>query len=258
MNDFTVFIGEQASGKSTICKVINFCLGMRNDLIELLEMIRNDAYQEAEEHYKWLMKREKYKFIHFFGPTYNVSAFKINFRYGSGNSIDIRLNDAGGKSFLHLDINHELKKAIWPLINESKQQVDYYKEMRENAGISSFEKRIEIESRKDTDRSEMIKRVVALFGEERELIHMPSARSIPSIIGFSSREISQILGEKSFIKPKFWLNPTKVDVYKLADGKISSIKSETELIYTERLDESLLNEMMQTFTSLGDMEDGNG
>ena len=61
LKDFMIFIGQQATGKSTICKCIYFFKSVRDEVIAYLHDILNEGIQDTEC-IKAINKRLKYKF----------------------------------------------------------------------------------------------------------------------------------------------------------------------------------------------------
>jgi predicted ATP-dependent endonuclease of OLD family len=73
-----VLIGEQASGKSTIAKLIYFFKSLRDDLFE---QIYKDANKEHFDIVSDLIFPIREKFYDFFGSTYHLPNFEITFYY---------------------------------------------------------------------------------------------------------------------------------------------------------------------------------
>ncbi|MBD2149988.1 ATP-binding protein [Pseudanabaena sp. FACHB-1277] len=83
-----VLIGEQASGKSTIAKLIYFFKSLKNDLnIQLRQDTDRNYFDTASD----LIFPIREKFYDFFGSTYHLPNFEITFHYNVENDRYIRL-----------------------------------------------------------------------------------------------------------------------------------------------------------------------
>jgi len=91
-----VLIGEQASGKSTIAKLIYFFKSLRDELF-------NQIYQDKKEQFnitsdiKFLIRQ---KFYDFFGSTFHLPDFEITFYYDSEQDKHLKLTLNNRKKLL--------------------------------------------------------------------------------------------------------------------------------------------------------------
>jgi hypothetical protein len=93
VKDFMLFIGERATGKSTIAKSIYFFESLRDDLIDYyIERFRKEAFDERINEFSRVVKD---KFVKYFGLSYFMpSNLELKFQYTSDieNYILISLN----------------------------------------------------------------------------------------------------------------------------------------------------------------------
>ena len=107
-----VLIGEQASGKSTIAKLIYFFNFLRYNILDKLTDLIKDPQSndfDTEEELRAFIKEEFYKF---FGKDLNANSFEIIYYY----------NFEKGK-FLRLELNHD--KGLQIIFNTDFFDIDF-------------------------------------------------------------------------------------------------------------------------------------
>ena len=126
-----VLIGEQASGKSTIAKLIYFFKSLRDDLFS---QIYQDTQRDNFDITSDLIFPIREKFYDFFGSTLHLPDFEIKFYYSVENNkyLTLSLND---KKRLHADIQfldpdfRTFAPAIKKLFQQGLNTNDIYKEL---------------------------------------------------------------------------------------------------------------------------------
>ncbi len=93
IKQFNIFIGSQASGKSTIAKSIFFCKSIKDDFIDYIYQIET----LEQNHYiiRNMNKKLRKKFISFFGTTKHMDKFKIKYYINERKYIIIENSDKG-------------------------------------------------------------------------------------------------------------------------------------------------------------------
>ena len=89
-----VFIGTQASGKSTVCKVIYYCQKIRDYTLDFLMDREQFSENHENEYFNNYMKYLTKQFMGCFGKTTHMQQFKIEYTFGQ-NQITITLNEDG-------------------------------------------------------------------------------------------------------------------------------------------------------------------
>lgn len=89
VNSFLILLGEQASGKSTISKLIYFFKSLKQDYIELI--YENPALGAHFADLLW--KRIARKFYDYFGSTRHLENFEIVYTYGRGKHLILTLRE---------------------------------------------------------------------------------------------------------------------------------------------------------------------
>ena len=113
--NFQVFIGAQASGKSTICKVVYFCQKIRDYTLDYLmnaeQFIENHKNEYFNNYLKYLTKQ----FMGCFGKTKHMQKFEIVYRFGE-KKINIFLNRDG---YVRFSLDGKIKSEIMQLIGQA-------------------------------------------------------------------------------------------------------------------------------------------
>jgi predicted ATP-dependent endonuclease of OLD family len=126
-----VLIGEQASGKSTIAKLIYFFKSLRDDLFS---QICQDTQRDNFEITSDLIFPIREKFYDFFGSTLHLPNFEIKFYYSVENDKYLTLN-LNSQRRLHADIQfldpdfRTFAPAIKKLFQQGLNTNDIYKEL---------------------------------------------------------------------------------------------------------------------------------
>lgn len=174
-----VFIGPQASGKSTICKVIYFCQKIRDYTVEFLMDTKQFTENHENEYYNIYLKFLTAKFMGCFGKTTHMKKFEIRYLF-YGESIEIRLNKDG---YIRFVFSSQLKKNIRWIIGEVITTI-----FLQNQGNSLFDSMTMIQ----VLRKQIQGKVNEIFHNDNEIIYIPAGRSLLA-------SMSDILGEISLM-----------------------------------------------------------
>lgn len=113
-----VLIGEQASGKSTIAKLIYFFKSLRDDLFNQVYKAQKEDFDKLED----LIYLIRNKFYDYFGSTLHLPDFSITYYYSDKKNIKLSL-DARKRlivnvdSFLNYDFTHKASQIKKILVN---------------------------------------------------------------------------------------------------------------------------------------------
>ena len=123
-----VLIGEQASGKSTIAKLIYFFKSLKENLKSesfLFAQEKIPKYTDIDTYFREFIKR---KFYDFFGSTLNFLNFEVRFYYSFQKNRYIQLNLDLNKNlcliFSENFLDEQFKKGFADYINLSKKNID--------------------------------------------------------------------------------------------------------------------------------------
>ncbi|MHB8124549.1 MAG: AAA family ATPase [Desulfitobacteriaceae bacterium] len=105
----TILIGQQATGKSTIVKLIYFCESTRDELVKFLfneKLITENSTKQLLFEFSSNMTN---RFNHFFGNTKHNEFFEIKFSFGETLGLTISKKANGN---LEIKFNDQLKNVI--------------------------------------------------------------------------------------------------------------------------------------------------
>ncbi|MBF0319431.1 MAG: AAA family ATPase [Nitrospirae bacterium] len=170
INDIMIFIGPQASGKSTISKVIYFFKSLKYELIKnVMEYVVNNNVENPIGTFSRLVTS---KLMAIWGPTQNLSNTYLKYVYKEGIFIEITIKGT--------DVTYNFSKVFtqtfWDIINRTKL-FSSRQPVRDSKPLSSSE-RISIESERKIFLTEIEWLANELFSDERDVIFFPAGRSL--------------------------------------------------------------------------------
>ena len=110
-----IFIGPQASGKSTLCKVVFFCRRIRDYVLAYAGDIWNQRV--SGDLYVGFLKSLKNPFIGCFGTTKHMDSFLIEYRYSESKYVKIQLDES---NFVRFTFSESLWTPIKVLLAQAK------------------------------------------------------------------------------------------------------------------------------------------
>jgi ABC-type cobalamin/Fe3+-siderophores transport system ATPase subunit len=171
IDDFTIFIGPQTSGKSTIAKSVFFFLSLRDNLIIYLQSVINDKkinqINELEE-FKSLIRQE----LHNYWGKSDLDFFELYLKYWYSEDvwIEIEFNKENGYIdvvYFSDDFLSKIKSSVLSFNISDLQEAPQKK-------LDKLKHRIE-----------------EIFGFDGVLIFIPSGRSILSPLARHIKEVNQ-------------------------------------------------------------------
>ena len=125
--NMSVIIGAQASGKSTVAKLIYFCRKVKDYMLDFLTEPNNFTDIHPNEYYSYFLKYIRKQFMGCFGTTKHMKHFLIEFYYDwneqrnqneISKKMSLTLDEAG---FVRVNFSKDLSKQIKKLMGESAQ-----------------------------------------------------------------------------------------------------------------------------------------
>ena len=223
-----VFIGTQASGKSTACKVIYYCQKIRDYTLEFLM----DGVQYTDNHKnEYLNNYMKYltrQFMGCFGKTTHMQNFKIEYFFGE-KKIEITLNKDG---YVRFRFAENLKYALNELINEAS--VMFLTTLNSEQINSIIDNITALAMLKQQFKERLYK----LFENNADIIYIPAGRSLLATMSEQLHDFSisdMDLTMQDFInlirntKSKFGSKIPEIvkDYTKTVKGQINNISLDT-------------------------------
>ena len=177
-NKIDVIIGPQASGKSTVAKIIYFCRKVRDYLIEYLTNSANFNSVHPNEYYSYFLKNVRQKFMGCFGTTKHMDNFNITFYYDidSNCKMNLRLDESG---YVRIYFSKQLSNNIKSLIVESSK---LFLEQNSESDDNLYDKMIKELTYRSFVRKHINDAVNKMFFYGKEIIYIPAGRSILSTL----------------------------------------------------------------------------
>ena len=164
-NRFQILIGPQASGKSTVCRVVYFCRKIRDYSLDYLmdpELLQQSHKNEALTNYfKFLTKQ----FMACFGTTKHMDSFTIVYSFG-GNTIKIGLV----KGYVRFTYSEKLKREINALLSEA---IELYRGMDYRTILLK-----DMVKENGLIRQQLTVRINSIFEDNSDIIYIPAGRSV--------------------------------------------------------------------------------
>lgn len=186
IKDLSLFIGEQATGKSTVAKLIYFFKSLRGDLIDYL-YYQSDF--EGDDIFQLFIKDIQHKFSNkLFGYIKNTAPANLTFQYGNNKYLSINLNSnpitvtfsdskfVGNKSSLRFSFGRDLFK----ICNDIKEYRQYFFNPDKVLLHTTNTRNIEYTRRSEATAIE--KHINSFFEDDKEIQFIPAGRSILSIL----------------------------------------------------------------------------
>ncbi len=172
INDYLIFIGPQAVGKSTVSKAIYFFKSLRDDLLRyLLESVeKGDLFKPVGTYAKLIRK----KFLEFWGPTFHLDDIYICYHYEESFWIRITLEENG--KYVSPTFSDHFKKGLGNIFYKANSFIK--QKNRKNRSFLSLKDRLVTEAEKSSFFSELREMSNQLFNENKELIFIPAGRSL--------------------------------------------------------------------------------
>lgn len=175
-----VFIGTQASGKSTVCKVVYYCQKIRDYTLDFVMDREQFSKNHENEYFNNYMKYLTKQFIGCFGKTTHMQRFKIEYTFGE-NQITITLNEDG---YIRFQFDKYLRSAVNGHILEAAQMF--------SSGLSSIESQSIIDNITALAfmKQQFKQRIYGLFENEAEIIYIPAGRSLLATLSEQLQDFS--------------------------------------------------------------------
>lgn len=110
----TVLIGEQASGKSTVAKLIYFFKSLKDDLFTQIYKAEKADFDKLED----LIYPIRNKFYDFFGSTLHLKEFSIRYYFSSSKYIDLTLDN---RKRLNVNVTDFLRNEVVNALSSIKK-----------------------------------------------------------------------------------------------------------------------------------------
>ena len=178
-NNFQILIGSQASGKSTLCKIVYFCQKIRDYTLEFLMNSEQFTKNHKNEYFNNYLKYMTKQFIGCFGTTKYMQKFRITYLFDE-KKIEICLNNDG---YVRFSFNDILKMEIYSLIEEAS---DMFLNRLNNEVASIMDNITAIGVMK----RHLTEVLFSIFKNGAEIIYIPAGRSLLATMSEQLHDIS--------------------------------------------------------------------
>ena len=170
--DFMLFIGPQASGKSTIAKTIFFFKSLNDDLVKyFISAFDKKDFSKPVGSYAKIIRQ---KFMDYFGTSRHLSSIYLKYYYSDNIWITISLEDRNRY------ITPSFSKKFEEIVRNLSQKAEsiFLSIAPKDSSLLTSKDLLHIESRKRAFITQITNECNVLFGDERELVFIPAGRSL--------------------------------------------------------------------------------
>jgi len=177
ISDFTLFIGTQASGKSTLAKSVFFFKSLRDDLLKyiLSETNNKNEFNKAIGSYA---KRIRQKYLDYWGPTFHLKNIYIKYFYT--NDLWIELTLGNDTKFITPTFSSKFIEEFNLIIDSVKSKNTKFQEKK--ITFLTNKEIIQFESEKNSFISSIELSINRLFQDDKDLLFIPAGRSLLSTL----------------------------------------------------------------------------
>lgn len=176
---YQIYIGAQASGKSTICKAIYFCEKLRDYSLTFLLEETQSLYDSSTNPWGSYMNYLKKQFMGCFGKTTHMRPFEICYQFGE-HKISITLKEG----FVNFHFSENLFGEMHALIRDAcgiQKRIN-----RVDGSVTIFDKLNEYQMMKQQFQRHLEK----LFSDDKEIVYIPAGRSLLATLSEQLQEYS--------------------------------------------------------------------
>jgi predicted ATP-dependent endonuclease of OLD family len=174
INKVMVFIGPQASGKSTISKSIYLFKSLKDDLIRyIIETVeKENPVANISETTTVFKKIIRAKFVSFWGTTKYLEQFELSYNYNNRKKISFNLDNQGYvKAILSSDFQEKLNTIL------EQTQNFIIKQKNNNKSFASVAELLAMDSEKKNFYRTIEQECNQLFEDDKLSLYIPAGRS---------------------------------------------------------------------------------
>ncbi len=186
IKDFMLFIGPQASGKSTIAKTIFFFKSLNDDLVKYFSDSDQNDFTKPMGTYAKIVRK---KFLDYFGTSMHFPT-TISLKYYYSDEVWIAISLESRHSYITPNFSSAFTNAVKQLAQKAE---DFHQSVNlKNSLLLTSKDLLQIENQKRGFIVQITNECNALFGDERELIFIPAGRSL----------LATLADQLQFIEPR--------------------------------------------------------
>lgn len=173
--NINMIIGPQASGKSTIGKMLFFCKKIRDYYVDFILQDVTFSQMHPNELYINFLKYIRKKFMGCFGTTKHMQSFEVSYSYQNGQAVMLSLRQ--GYAFFRFSdgLEEKIRSSLLDAYgiykkNQSQINIDF---------IAKFNSKIELKNEIKIHFTEFAN---VIFGSDEDIIYIPAGRSLLSVL----------------------------------------------------------------------------
>jgi predicted ATPase len=204
LNDILIFIGSQASGKSTVSKAIFFFKSLRDDLYRYyLDCYNQNKFDSSISSFAKLAKQ---KFIKIYSSVQQSPDMRLEYKYRHG--IEIYIYPSKDNRFINIEFSEDFIKIFKKLMDKVHS---LYNELHpKSSGFHSSREISTIQSKEYAIFGSIEIELNWLFRDDRDIVFLPAGRSL--ITTLSQQRYNIDMGDKSLSNGESELDSlTKLD-----------------------------------------------
>lgn len=174
LKKFMIFIGEQSTGKSTICKCIYFFKTVRDEVKYYLHNIQNNGINFQKRFPKCLNSELKSKFVNLFGVSKFKGNFTIRYEYDHGITLEVTVTNDQNR-YLDFNFSHNLIQQVKSI--EEQANNDY-----ENLNSKEFSSDLYKMLEKEKLFIAIERQLNVVFNDEKENFYIPAGRGVLTLL----------------------------------------------------------------------------
>ena len=172
IKDFSIFIGPQASGKSTIAKTIFFFKSLNDDLVKyFIESVEKSDFSKSLGTYA---KSIRQKYLDYFGSSTHLNGLHLKYYYTEKIWISITIET--NHKYITPNFSEQFKDDFKNLVKEAIEFSSFLGQR--NPSLLTSKDLLQIDSEKRKFVSYIKEKCNSIFQEDRELIFIPAGRSL--------------------------------------------------------------------------------
>jgi len=189
VKDILVFIGSQASGKSTVSKAIFFFKSLRDDLYRYyLDCYNQNRFDNSISNFGKLAKQ---KFIKIYGSIQQSPNMRLEYKYRHG--IDIYIYPSQDNLLINIEFSEDFINKFKKIMDEFE---DLYDELHPNPYIFPSSREISMIKLREAALFKYIGTELNwLFFDDRDIVFLPAGRSL--ITTLSQQRYNIDMGDES-------------------------------------------------------------
>ena len=177
--DFQILIGAQASGKSTICKMVYFCQKIKDYTLDFLTTEKQFTENHPQEYFANYLKYLTKQFMGCFGKTTHMQKFNVLYQFAD-HCLNIFLNSDG---YVRFRFDADTKNVLEGLCRES---ADVFLNKLNKDAISM----VDNISTRVMMRLYLSNTLNNIFCLDRDVIYIPAGRSLLATMSEQLQDVS--------------------------------------------------------------------